>query len=139
MTCPLMYCRFLDFRLVQQLKQRVLNPVNDWIVDWNIVFIPVKNIADICTRRHCRFWKDLSAVRFRYRVTYTVIQRVVFCSYSKDSNNSYKQFLLITVVKPNHTWVITDDVMINLTLDDKDVSYPELLKWTWYWLHTNAS
>ena len=40
----------------------------------------------------------------------------------------YKQFLLITVVKRNHPWAIADAVMINLTFDDLDVSYPELLK-----------
>ena len=37
-------------------------------------------------------------------------------------------FLLITVLKPNHPWAIADDAMIKLTFDDKDVSYPELLK-----------
>ena len=36
----------------------------------------------------------------------------------------YKQFLLITVVKPIHPWAISDNGMIRITFDDEDVSYP---------------
>ena len=43
-------------------------------------------------------------------------------------NTYYKHVLLITVLKLNHPWAIADDVIIKLTFDDKDVSYPELLK-----------
>ena len=63
-------------------------------------------------------------VRFRYRVTYSIIQRVAIGHIRRKVTTYYKQLLHITVVKPIHPWAIADDVMIKLTFDD----YPELLK-----------